>query len=70
MAIQAQVTDCWREPLEDDATIVALGVAHRILGRARRLDTRSLCLGHAGQSSESALASPWRLAGPNPRRSP
>jgi hypothetical protein len=27
MAIQARVTDCWREPLEDDATIVVLGVA-------------------------------------------
>jgi serine phosphatase RsbU (regulator of sigma subunit) len=27
MAIQAAVTDCWREPLEDDATIVVLAVA-------------------------------------------
>jgi serine phosphatase RsbU (regulator of sigma subunit) len=27
MAIQQAVTDCWREPLEDDATIVVLAVA-------------------------------------------
>ena len=27
MAIQAAVTDCWAEPLEDDATIVVLAVA-------------------------------------------
>jgi serine phosphatase RsbU (regulator of sigma subunit) len=27
MAIQSAVTDCWREPLEDDATIVVLAVA-------------------------------------------
>jgi serine phosphatase RsbU (regulator of sigma subunit) len=27
MAIQAAVTDCWKEPLEDDATIVVLAVA-------------------------------------------
>ncbi len=26
MAIQSAVTDCWREPLEDDATIVVLAV--------------------------------------------
>jgi hypothetical protein len=26
MAIQQAVTDCWREPLEDDATVVALTV--------------------------------------------
>ena len=27
MAIQQAVTDCWREPLEDDATVVVLAVA-------------------------------------------
>jgi len=27
MAIQQTVTDCWREPLEDDATVVVLAVA-------------------------------------------
>jgi serine phosphatase RsbU (regulator of sigma subunit) len=27
MAIQAAITDCWRAPLEDDATIVVLAVA-------------------------------------------
>jgi serine phosphatase RsbU (regulator of sigma subunit) len=26
MAIQQAVTDCWREPLEDDATIVVMAV--------------------------------------------
>jgi hypothetical protein len=26
MAIQRALTDCWREPLEDDATVVALAV--------------------------------------------
>ena len=26
MAIQQAVTDCWREPLEDDATVVVLAV--------------------------------------------
>jgi hypothetical protein len=27
MAILQAVTDCWREPLEDDATVVVLAVA-------------------------------------------
>ncbi len=27
MAIQQAVTDCWREPLEDDATIVVMAIA-------------------------------------------
>jgi len=27
MAIQSAVTDCWSEPLEDDATVVVLAVA-------------------------------------------
>jgi hypothetical protein len=26
MAIQRTVTDCWREPLEDDATVVVIAV--------------------------------------------
>jgi serine phosphatase RsbU (regulator of sigma subunit) len=26
MAIQQGVTDCWREPLEDDATVVVMAV--------------------------------------------
>jgi hypothetical protein len=26
MAIQQAVTDCWREPLEDDATVVAMAI--------------------------------------------
>jgi hypothetical protein len=25
MAIQQTVTDCWREPLEDDPTVVVMG---------------------------------------------
>jgi hypothetical protein len=28
MAIQQAVTDCWREPLEDDGTIVVMCVEH------------------------------------------
>jgi serine phosphatase RsbU (regulator of sigma subunit) len=27
MAIQQAVTDCWREPLEDDGTVVVMAVA-------------------------------------------
>jgi len=26
MAIQQAVTDCWREPVEDDATVVVMAV--------------------------------------------
>jgi hypothetical protein len=26
MAIQQAVTDCWREPLEDDATVVVMAI--------------------------------------------
>jgi hypothetical protein len=27
MAIQQAVTDCWKEPLDDDATVVVMSVA-------------------------------------------
>jgi hypothetical protein len=36
MAILQAVTDCWREPLEDDGTVVVLCVANCVLQNSGR----------------------------------